>query len=618
MSKPTSALTSLASFDSVDAPIAVGADRGARRLSQAISQAFSAHLLAIVVACTGIYAAVAALYVLRLPLIADEFDGAYDVHLLASKLPYADFKPYKTVLGYYLELPPLLLAHSVWDGLLGTKFMLTACNAVATIAAAMLAARRFSARAVVLALPMWLCMSDWVERSSELRVDALTSWAGLFGLFALLASRPALAGLLTGISFLVSQKGLYFLPSAVAGLAAILLLGDDRRANVGALGRFCIAYALTVLAYVGFWGAISSWRSTSNATFLAHRAIVFDDIYPHIRRFWLQSLRRNPFFYAATVASLLALGRRVLADNGTAPALRGGASSNERGKAAHSRDAILFGYAAIFATCVLWHKQPWPYFFVMVVPTAFVVVVWAIECAWSGCERFADRPRARGWIAFLPLTALLAVCLLGGVQPALRVRKVLRLNNDYQHHMLTLASALVGPNEYYLAALDLLYTRTQSSAALRRVSLARRRELSHRPRIASVEILTDLHDRPPKVLIRNDRFDSFPKAVNKYLRDNYTHFWGSIDLYAPRVRKGGSSIELLFPGEYRWTSKARRPAIIGADEVSDGTTLTLPRGQLEIKSAAEGRLVLQAPGVKAQTDPRFRRQRGFFGDSYGR
>jgi hypothetical protein len=601
----------LASLDGVEAP--AEAESAAKRVSAAISQAFATHLVAIVVLCSAAYALIEVLYVLRLPMIADEFDGAYDVYRLRSELPYSEFTPYKTVLGYYLELPPLLLARSLWSGLIGTKLLLTALNAGATVAAALLAARRFSARAVVLALPMWLCMSDWLERSSELRVDALTSWVGLFALFALLASRPAVAGVIAGIALLVSQKGIYFLPSSIAGLIAISLVGIRPRECARALLRFCAAYALSVLCYLAFWSMLSSWHSTTQATFFAHHSIAFEDLYPHIRRFWAQSLERNPVFYTVTIGSLVALCAHVL-----------GKTRLEAERApAPARDAMLFGYALLFTSCVVWHKQPWPYFFVLIVPTAFIVQVWAIEFAWCACDHFVQRSTASGalsrpWIARAPLTLLIGVCVVGAVQPAQRAREILQLDNDYQHHMLTLASALVAPNEYYLAAADMLYTRTQSSALLRRVSLSRQRELAENPIGTSIEILNDLYQRPPKILIRNERFRSFPKVIVEYLRDNYAHFWGSIDLYAPKVRATDAHRYIVFAGEYRWTSANHRPLRVGAHIVKDGAKVWLERGAVRIQSSSEGRLSLQAASLEALADPRFQKRGDFYGDGYGR
>ena len=55
------------------------------------------------------YFAIELAYVTRLPLGMDELHGAGAVYKLKSAVPYVDFVPYKNVLGYYVQLPFLLL-----------------------------------------------------------------------------------------------------------------------------------------------------------------------------------------------------------------------------------------------------------------------------------------------------------------------------------------------------------------------------------------------------------------------------------------------------------------------------------------------------------------------------
>ena len=51
-----------------------------------------------IVTVMGVYLALQAVYILRLPLVMDEFQGAHTVFRLTARLPYRDFQPYKTVL----------------------------------------------------------------------------------------------------------------------------------------------------------------------------------------------------------------------------------------------------------------------------------------------------------------------------------------------------------------------------------------------------------------------------------------------------------------------------------------------------------------------------------------
>ena len=575
------------------------------RWTTTLQSALTGSITAFAIVCVLAYLFVEVVYVLRLPLIADEFDGAYDVYQLRNRLPYVDFKPYKTVLGYYLQLPPLLLAKTVWHGLIDTKLWLAALNAACTLGSALFVARKFSIRAVALALPLWVFMSDWLERSSELRVDTLTAWAGLFSLLALLSLRPALAGFLAGLSFLISQKGAYFVVASAAGLVAVALITATGRPRLHAIGRFGAACALTIAAYVAYWSVVSSLHATTAATFLSHRAIAFDDIYPHIRRYWWQTLRRNPAYYALVVAGVVWLGARVFTRR----------EVQEQSDPEHARDTLLFGYAALFATCVIWHKQPWPYFFVLLVPVSFVMHVWLFDNAWRAYQRGR---RGRAQRALLVLT-LIGIIVAGIGAPLARMRTLLRYSSAYQHQMLTIAESVLAPDDYYIAAADLLYNRTQASSTLRRVALARRRELAARPDKWSKVILADLRQHPPKLLIRNERFDAFPKGVAKYLRANYAPFWGGIELYAPEIPKGIGTLTLLFGGEYEWHGARHRRVRIGDTIVKNGERITLARGPVEIESKRGGRLAWQPnDNVRNGLKKRFRRRRGFYSDSYGR
>src|SRR5689334_1840339 len=55
------------------------------------------------------------LYINHLPLVMDEMQGASAVYQLRSGIPYVDFVPYKNVLGYYLQLPAMLLFKGLWQ-----------------------------------------------------------------------------------------------------------------------------------------------------------------------------------------------------------------------------------------------------------------------------------------------------------------------------------------------------------------------------------------------------------------------------------------------------------------------------------------------------------------------
>jgi hypothetical protein len=554
--------------------------------------------------CAGAYLGIQCLYIARLPLVMDEFDGAYDVYRLSRQVPYLDFQPYKTVLGYYVQLAPLLLAPDVWSGLLGTKLLLALINAASMAGAAVLAARMFRPSAVALALASWVFMSNWLERSSELRVDTLTGLAGLFSLLALLRGRPALAGGLAALSFLISQKGAYYCAASVAGLSLAAVFAADRRPVLAMLRRFGVVYAAMVVPYLVVFSAISSWGTTASSTFLAHREIAFGDIYPNIRKFWTQSLERNPFFYALACSGLVALGLR---------ARRRLARGCEGGEARF--DLTLLGYGVALGLGCIWHKQPWPYFFVLLVPTCFLLQAAAIEEVW---QRLASGARTRRGRVGIGAALVAGLLLLSVAAPATRVITLSRYRNGQQRETVRIASALLRPHERYLAGVDLLYDRYQASSTLRRVSLATRRKLGRAGETEVDAILDELRRDRPKLLVHNERFRAFPKRVKRFLHAHYQPFWGDVHFYAPQIRAGKKSLEVWFAGTYRVSARGGAGIRVDGRKLLDGQTVELQAGPVSVAAKKHARLLLAAPAIEATLPRPSRTKKGLFADVYTR
>ncbi|MCU1245491.1 MAG: hypothetical protein JWN02_1401, partial [Acidobacteria bacterium] len=97
----------------------------------------------------GLYAAIEALYIPRMRLVMDELEGAYNVARYASQLPYRDFDPYKTVLGYYVQLPVLMTAGDVWSAMLAVKFEMAALVIVTMICVTAALIRHFRYEALL-------------------------------------------------------------------------------------------------------------------------------------------------------------------------------------------------------------------------------------------------------------------------------------------------------------------------------------------------------------------------------------------------------------------------------------------------------------------------------------
>jgi hypothetical protein len=561
----------------------------------------SARVYAVwVLGCALGYLALQLLYLRHLPLTTDEFDGALDVYRLRDEVPYVDFKPYKTVLGYYSQLPPLLLGSDVWSSMVNVKLALAVLNTALTLLAAWLARPLFTRLALALALPCWLLMSNWLERSSELRVDAQTAWPGLFALLVLLRGRAVLAGLLCALSFLISQKGVYFIAGSGCALLAGLAVRQDKRVALADGVRFTLACLAPIALYFAFFSLLESAAATTRVMFMSHNAIAFTDIYPNIRKFWRQTLEQNPGLYALAALGLIALLTRTA---------RGVVQRDA--SEARVRDTQLFAYCAVLTAGFIWHKQPWPYFFVLLAPTAFVLCASAVDIIGR-----ASTTRAGLAVCW---TVLAIPIVLSLAYPAMRVPVVTRESQAYQRHMIELASALVDETETYLAGFDILFDREQSPQALRRLSIGTRRALERAPEAKIDAMLEELKAKPPKLLVRNERFNGMPKRVKRYLQDNYAPFWGNLELYAPRITRA-ATIDLAFAGAYRVEIEGAGKTIeIDGRELSEGDVIELTRGEHAVEAQQRGRLVWQPPpAIKERLDPRFKKRGELIGKNYNR
>lgn len=553
-------------------------------------------------ACALGYLALQIAYLRHLPLVTDEFDGAFDVYRLRSEVPYLDFAPYKTVVGYYLQLVPLLLGKGIWSSLFNVKYALAGLNTLLTLLAAYVARPLFSRLALALALPPWLFMSNWLERSADLRVDTLTTWPGLFSVLVLLRGRPVLAGLLCALSFLISQKGIYFIAASGVALAAGLLVRQDKRAALLDGVRFGAACLVPIGLYFGTFSLIASAAKTTRVMFMSHQAIALTEIYPNIRKFWRMSLLQNPGLYAFAALGLIGLAGRTAA---------GFIHSSQ--SEARVRETQLFAYCATLTAGFIWHKQPWPYFFVLLGPTAFILCAAAVE--------YIARP-ATTRTSMVLRWAVIAIPLgVALVMPVLRAPVILRESNAYQRHMVEMTAALTADGTGYIAGMDLLFDRKQSARALRRLSISQRRALDKASDEAVQAIIDELEARPPKVLVRNERFNGMPRRVKRYLEDRYAQYWGNLELYAPRIA-GNRPLVLSFAGSYRVELEGKSPdssITVDGRELHHGDVVELAAGPHTLENPRRGRLRWQPPkDIKAQLDPRFRKPGDLIGNGYGR
>ena len=529
------------------------------------------------------YAVIEFLYVNRLPLIMDEFQGAVAVNKLASQIPYRDFMPYKTILGYYIQLIPLSLPGDIWSKLIYVKQTMVVINTVAIFFAAQMLARHFNRAAVCLATVALICMSTFLERSGALRVDMLTSWFGLFSLLFMLEKRMITSGILVALSFLVSQKGIYFAASAGLALTTHWFFALPDRRTLRNLFRFALAALIPIVVYFGINGLLGdSISSVTNQVVLKHKPIVLSKLlYREVGKYWFQTLYRNPFFYGATV---LAIGRLFTK------------------REDNYINWVLGVYgAALFALCI-WHKQPWPYFFVLLIPTGYVL----IAALFHGEISRLGRPS-------IPLLAILLALGIGF--PLLRVPTVMKQDNGPQKETVIFADHILTEEDTYLDGVSMIFNHRHAPGLgwLDRRTLKR---IKHRgPKF----IIHQIESAKPKLYIHNYRVRSLPKKVKKYLRHSYKHLWGNVHIYCPTVNSGDTDFSLYFDGNYLLEySKKDAQSFVHVDDhrAQPKEILVLKSGKHHSSSKASFRLCFQPKNWTEKANPRPKGSRWMFRNPY--
>ena len=211
-------------------------------------------------------------------------------------------EPYKPVLGYYLQLALFEdQRFGPWGGYTAVQLGMTWLAVVTLYVGALWLRRVFRPAAVCLAFALLVVMTSLVEWAIEVRLDMLTALFGFVSLLLLLKRRVGLAGLLAGMSFLISQKGAMYGLSGGFALLGLLTIQRDRGRAWDVL-KFVVGVGAPIAIYVGIWCSLVSWPLVVGPTFgqktqLHAFAHSMPAEYNHYVGFWLQTLLLNPLFY---------------------------------------------------------------------------------------------------------------------------------------------------------------------------------------------------------------------------------------------------------------------------------------------------------------------------------
>lgn len=572
-------------------------------------------------------------------LSVDEFWFAHNIYQFKDKLPYRDFAPYKTTLGYYLLLPFLLAKVGVLTPLYFVKNSIALLNTFIMLFSVFFLNRYFSKKGILAALIVILTSELVLDYSTNLRVDLLGYWFGFFALIALLEKRVVLSGLLMGLGFAVTQKVLWYIFAADVALGFYWLLLARNWRNLKLIIYFNLSISATILAYILLWSYLVDWHTVVQSVFYEAAIMYQLDWYASARLlFWKTLSLHNPMLLFLWPLSLFSLLITYKEDH-----------------AYQVRFIIVIFNLTIFGLLIP-YQQIFPYYLQVAIPCLFLL--FSAFFSWlQGI--FIYKPELlvpRFFIYSLLITYVLAVIwfavvfelpyaylviclipyLLGNYlayqplcHPSLRnlffnlivailimvigifpfmlfCIKTVQINGAYQKANLDVMNQLLADESDYIAGIELIYNKTQPipgmrhlmgpaldylshpTPKLRRVMLS---SLNEDPNATIQSVITALENSKIKFFVNNYRMNELPPPIKNFLNNQYEHYFGSIYLYAPLISPT-QTFTLKFSGNYKIESNSSEAILLNNHTYFPNQIITLTKNSYTSESKQPYRLKL--------------------------
>jgi hypothetical protein len=517
-----------------------------------------------------LYLACQVVYLSYTTFSADDFWLAFHTYQFRHQLPYRDFVPYKTVLGYYVLLLPMLFTHGVLQPLLAIKLFYALINCAFLWVGATYLKKFFAPAAVLTSVVLLVFSQVFLSYSCEIRVDLLAYWFCLLTLLLVMDNKFVWAGVCLGVAFLVSQKALCYLLAVNCGV-----LLTDPKGKWRELLVMNGVFAALIGGYLVLWSGFASLYDVMKSVFYDAYVIAALDNYDDSRGIFLKLFIQNNFLLVALLP-VACLSLLVSAGN---PAPR-------------AQRYFIFIVTLCVIVAVWNYKQGFSYNKLILYPCLFLT--FAAFFNWL-LMVFQQR---------IPRLVMLSLLLCVGTAVPMTRFLVLAENGDYQKSMVKLADSLLAANDNYLAGTPVFYDKPLTVRGLRHLTapalewLYQPTEKNRGGLLSSLlldpvsinNVLQDLEKAPVKLYINNSRMQALPPTIQQYLASQYHHYWGSIYLYAPMVAAGKNSCLVKFSGNY----KVESPAVVVMDgkSILPGAIISIAKGSHVFQAANPFRLHL--------------------------
>lgn len=395
----------------------------------------------------------------------------------------------------------------------------------------------------LLVLVTLLSFSNFIERIFRTRAEPLAVFFAVASLLVLLrgeASRKSifLAGMLTGLAFVTTQKSIYF--NIALGAALVIDAAMMREFRLVFVRGFVLlaGWFVIVVLYCVAFGGLSPLPVAHNL-FFGPTDLVSEvpKVYTGMDRFLLDTLLKNVLLYAICAAGMgLALARIFSLDSTT-------------------RIALVF--SVVITGFVYTHNQPWPYVFVMALP---FIALWAPKLL----QTLSANPRYTNIVCIILAVALGSSFLRNGLY-------LTQYTNGDQLKVTRMAETVTGQDARYFDGVGMLPNRSEPSPLWLDKPLIER-SLDQGVKSELFEIFTK---SPPNTVIWSYRLDQVETVIQDQLDASYVKVAPNIRLSGRRLENGASSMFTVpLPGKYALYSDDGQP--LAGPVLIEGKPATLP------------------------------------------
>ncbi len=543
-----------------------------------------------IILLTLCYVAFECFFTAHAALVRDEFWNSHHIYQYLHHIPYRDFIPYKSVLGYYILSLPMLIFEKVQIPLYYVKQEIALLNGLAIIVTAALAKRFFQPHAILLTLLIIIASQLFLVTSVDIRVDMLSTWIALISFLFILSNRYILSGILLAVAFLVSQKVLWFFVATNAAIAVNgIYFRDIRNQFINSL-KFNTAVVCVVLAYIAFWSYCANLHSVLNS--------LFYDGYIQSKITWYQNIYITSWHIILTLGPLFIMLWPLTWLTLLIPHASPGT---------HRRCFVITTYASVMLLLMISYQQPFLYNAGFLIPGFFVLYANFFTLLFNSELKLSPISN-KNRLLFIGLYTLILFCLITWMRLSLGTYLIILIPilfylsqyrhvtisyvllmvaitftgivypltsstsnimayiqyGDYQQKNIQIANALLAEGGEYVAGTPIFYFRDQAVTGLKNL-IGPQLEYINQPStrltpiliaslyltpVTKTAILRDLKAASIKLYIRNNRIDSLPSDITDYLHLQYEQFSGSVYLYAPVVTAQLNQFQIKFAGNY--------------------------------------------------------------------